>query len=106
MQGAGVEETAMHKAVCRSAKLVSKPREEAVRRRPHVEGSRSRVGELISMGKEREGTSRRDVEIGWANYHGGLREIQPSWGRDVRKEKGMEMGWQGTVWDVASKPGG
>ena len=83
MQRAGVEETTMHEAVGRLAKLVSKPGEEAVRRRHHVEGSRSRVKELISMGKERERTSRKEVEMGWANHHGGLRENYPSWGRDM-----------------------
>ena len=41
----GVEENAMHEAVGRSAKLVSKSREEAVRRRPHMEGSKSLVME-------------------------------------------------------------
>ena len=72
--GAGVEETAMHEAVGRLAKLVRKPGEEAVRRRHHVEGSRSRVKELMSMGKERERKSRKEVEMGWANHHRGLRE--------------------------------
>ena len=43
LQVAGAEETAMHEVVGRSAKLVSKPGEEAVRRKPHVEGSRSWV---------------------------------------------------------------
>ena len=63
LQGAGMEEAAMHRAVGMSVKLVSKPREEAVRGRHHVEGSRSQVKELISMGKERERTSRKGVDI-------------------------------------------
>ena len=74
LKGAGMEEAAMHKATGMSVKLVSKHGEEAVRRKHHVEGSRLQVKELISMGKERERTSRKEVEMGWANHHRGLRE--------------------------------
>ena len=49
-----MEEAAMHRVAGMSVKLVSKHGEEVVKRKHHVEGSRSRVKELISMGKERE----------------------------------------------------
>ena len=38
--------------------------------------SKSRVWEWFHMGKEHKGASRGDMEIGWVNCHGGLREAR------------------------------
>ena len=40
------------------------------------------------MGTEHEGTSREDMEMGWANYYGGLRENQTLVGKGREESKG------------------